>query len=386
MLILTALFDPSQPSPDGSFWSWHAPGLDRRLLDQLYYDVAAKGIPADPSRLTDQALIGGIVQLTPQWICVWRFANGGRDTHGRPGRFVMFTAFVKRNEADGVDLTPLLTCKVANDVLGQALTGRPVPAPAVLECDFHLELVHADPLVITKILREGRLELTGDVSFAQAGAICANLPEDRQWVCRLHKEPGKINAVFECPSPETRIELANARSPKRLKNAASQPVLFNPPPSVIRPQKWHASCGIIAAVVCAFIFTVALVPFTHQRFVQNRDVTESTPQGAPDKDVAPSPSGQLPTSMQPIRPPKTTPQGLSSNTNVSSKSSAAAKSIVEQGQQLPHRVDEDHPTLDPVYTESKWFLIFVVSVVFAFFAGFSIGVGISWVWVRRRHS
>ena len=103
---LIALYDPSQPSKDGAFWSWHAPELDPKLLNRLYYDVAVQGRPDDPNRLDDGTIVGGIAQLTPEWACVYRFGNGGRDLRRRPGRFVMLAAFLPYADANGMEHHP----------------------------------------------------------------------------------------------------------------------------------------------------------------------------------------------------------------------------------------------------------------------------------------
>lgn len=89
MRVHLALYDPSRPSQDGSFWSWRSSALHRTLLDRLYYDFASANRPDDPGTITASTIVGGFAQLTRDWICVYRFGNGGRDAHGRPGRFVI---------------------------------------------------------------------------------------------------------------------------------------------------------------------------------------------------------------------------------------------------------------------------------------------------------
>lgn len=206
MLVRIALYDPSQPSSDGSFWSWRSPGIDRKLLERLYYEVAAASRPKDPSLVSPATVIGGLAQLTAEWTCVYRFGNGGRDARGRPGRFVIFAALIPRGQAAGVDITPLLTCKVVADVLGQAPTKCPVPVPDALEMEFVGEPIRVDPVILAKAMREQRLEFTGPKALAEAGAICAGLPADIRWVCRVCSDSEGIVATLECPKPPAKPE------------------------------------------------------------------------------------------------------------------------------------------------------------------------------------
>ncbi|MBN2579386.1 MAG: hypothetical protein JXB10_10375 [Pirellulales bacterium] len=267
--IFTAFYDPSQSSKDGSFWSWHSPDLDRNLLVRFYYDVAAAGIPEDPNQLTHQTVIGGIAQVTPSWACVWRFGNGGRDVHGRPGRFVLFAAFVAREETDGVDISSLLTCKVVNDILDQSLTACPVPLPAALECDIPLQQVRGDPIVLEKVLREGQLELTGKDAFVEAGVICANLPADRLWICRVRAETGGISAVIDCPIPNSKL---GGYAPEDSKKIPEDSTISGSPPR-IQKRKPHQSLWILgpAIAVCVlFIIRAILGPIRSERGVQEQ--------------------------------------------------------------------------------------------------------------------
>ncbi len=212
MQVRLALFDPSEPASDGSFWTWSASGIDRRLLDHLYYDIAVKSRPAAPNRLGDRKVVGGIAQLTPLWACAWRFANAGRDKHGRPEHFVMLAAFVVRDRVDGIDLTPILTCDIVNRILAQAPAVQPIPPSADLEFDLHVRATAMKHREVATVLERG-ITLSGEEAIAEAGAICAHLPVGRQWACRILGESDTVNIALTCIDIETDPDAASRTPP-----------------------------------------------------------------------------------------------------------------------------------------------------------------------------
>ena len=101
MQLYYALYDPSV-STDGNYWTWSASEI-RDLLNRFYNDVATKHLPPEPNKLQDDNLWGGLVRL-PDWTVIYRYFNGGWDNKGRPGRYVLLTAWVPSIEAQHFDL------------------------------------------------------------------------------------------------------------------------------------------------------------------------------------------------------------------------------------------------------------------------------------------
>lgn len=195
--VRLALYDSSRPSLDGSFWSWRAPELTLGLLDQFYYEVVAPTLPQDSSRLRIDAIVGGIAQITPDWACVFRLGNGGRDAHGRPGRFVLLVAAVRSEEAADVNLAQLAVSDLFNRILSSATVCDPVPAPEDLEPQLHLPVANQDCDLVNRLLRERRIRLTGSNVLAQTGDLCASLSADLMWACRFWIGPDVAQAAIE---------------------------------------------------------------------------------------------------------------------------------------------------------------------------------------------
>lgn len=101
-----------------------------------------------------------------------------------------------------MSLSPLLALPVVTQVLSQAPRACPVPAPPSLVIDVSLEPPRADPVVLTKVLRDGHIEFHGIAAITNANVVCSNLPRDRQWACRIRADDRSATAVVEC-KPET---------------------------------------------------------------------------------------------------------------------------------------------------------------------------------------
>ena len=63
MKAFLAIYDPSQPSGDGTFWSWRSTSLDLNQLDNLYYGFAKNNRPESPNQLAQATIIGGFVHF-----------------------------------------------------------------------------------------------------------------------------------------------------------------------------------------------------------------------------------------------------------------------------------------------------------------------------------
>uniref|UniRef100_A0A7C4QR57 Uncharacterized protein n=1 Tax=Schlesneria paludicola TaxID=360056 RepID=A0A7C4QR57_9PLAN len=208
MHIHFAVYDPSEHSGQGSYWSWHAEALDRHLLDRLYYEVARHNRPRDPNALDQQTIVGGFARIESKWIFGYRFGNGGRDALGRPGRFVLMVAAVPTEQARQSDLTRLVDLEAIRQVIAAAPHHRPIKPPEQLSTHVTGELLEADPAVMQRVEGTGRRALTGPDVLRQAAAVCANLPADWLWMCQLKVGPqqgrAKIKRLSKRPQPDGR--------------------------------------------------------------------------------------------------------------------------------------------------------------------------------------
>jgi hypothetical protein len=192
---LLALYDPSEPSADGSFWSWRAPDLPRKLLDRFYYDVAAACRP-DSTILARAIVAGGFARLNQEWSCAFRFGDGGRDAHGRGGRFLLLAAFVESRDAHA-DLSAVLQSTSFASLLATARSAHPVPEPPTLELQVPMSMGLPDPALLHRFDRDGILRFHGPGAIADAGAVCAQLNGDCLWTCRVHSDPLVTSAELQ---------------------------------------------------------------------------------------------------------------------------------------------------------------------------------------------
>jgi hypothetical protein len=203
MKIHLAVFDPSEHSGQGSYWSWLAEGLDRHLLDRLYYEVARHNRPPDPNALDHQTIVGGFARIESRWIFGYRFGNGGRDAQGRPGRFVLMVAAVPAEQAQQADLTTLVDSETIRHVMAAAPSCRPIERPENLTPHVTAELLQADPVVMRSVVETGWKTLDGPDVLRQAAAVCAALPGDWLWTCHFQVGPQKGNAQIQrLPQPQ----------------------------------------------------------------------------------------------------------------------------------------------------------------------------------------
>ncbi len=133
MQIHLALYDPSFISSDRSYWTWRSSIIPASLLDECYYRFLIKKRPEKPEQIQNKDLFGGIVELQ-NWFVVYRFYNGGRDLHDRPGRYVILTGWIKRDDVNTCAPNAIFSLSVFETF---ALTPPcPVPQPDSLDIEL----------------------------------------------------------------------------------------------------------------------------------------------------------------------------------------------------------------------------------------------------------
>ena len=226
-----------------------------------------------------------------------------------------------------------------------------MPAPAVLECQFSFEPVRADPVILAALLRDGQLELTGDKAIADAGAICAHLPADRRWVCRVRAEPGSTSVVFDYPRSETRTGPPDAGRPKRPEIAVPKSVSATLPPSMAPPTRPYVpSLRTVVLVLIAIALVVLVVSLTLQRSDEGKGTLAPVAETAPNTSTVQPSADQPQGSNRSISMPQPVPHVLRGGTASSTTDKPhRPKSATLQGQPVTpqgargndHRLD--HP-------------------------------------------
>ena len=167
MKIYYALYDPSS-FVDGDYWTWSPPEV-KSLLHHFYDDDASEHLPPEPNELQDSDLWAGMVRLA-DWTVAYRYFNGGRDEHRRPGRYIMLTAWIQADDAHEKDLLPLFDNATFKHVAENAKT-IPVPPPCTLE-----EFWTADKIP-TAPFRDGETSFS---DLTQAMQAFAGIPSQRE--------------------------------------------------------------------------------------------------------------------------------------------------------------------------------------------------------------
>ncbi len=205
MKIHIALYDPSHLTRERTYWTWRSPKLDIKLLNQLYYEVAASTRPEDPNQLSPKTMLGGFASIGGDFVFVYRFADGGYDSFGRPGRFVMIVAGLSLNPAGSSDLGQIVSGPTFAKLVADAKLSCPVSQPPDLSIDLDLSPSKVDPILVSTALRNKRLVMAESGGPAAAeilsvvSHVYSNLLANGSWQCKFHieVETGKAVAEYE---------------------------------------------------------------------------------------------------------------------------------------------------------------------------------------------
>ena len=133
-----ACYDPGSPSlasldAGSDYWQWHDQSLSSPFRQKVYYDVLAARRPSSASvfkGLVGGELVGGCCAIDDSWLCWYRFADGGADVNGRPGRMVIFAAFIRRADAKDLDTSIVLNDARMAACVKDAYNNLPPEPPA----------------------------------------------------------------------------------------------------------------------------------------------------------------------------------------------------------------------------------------------------------------
>jgi hypothetical protein len=198
--ILFAIYDPSQPSLEGSFWVVPSNGLDLSLLNAFYYDTACLVRPDDPNQIRRGEVIGGISALQTGWISVFRYINAGHDLKGRPGRFVIGAAFVSRSEIPDCDISSLFQHKFFEWIEKVAPSNCPLPAAPVFDEEIEFPTNRPSTDQIDLLLRNKSVEYKGENALQEATRVGVALPTHVEWSCFIRQPSRATIAVQELES------------------------------------------------------------------------------------------------------------------------------------------------------------------------------------------
>ncbi|MDR0391799.1 MAG: hypothetical protein LBH59_07830 [Planctomycetaceae bacterium] len=161
MQIYYALYDPATPK-DGTYWTWFADILQKETLHSFYNDIAVKHLSPEPNKLESSDIWGGLVRYR-NWTVLYRYFNGGYDHKGRPGRYVILTAWIQTNETEKIDLAPIFDNNTLKEIAENS-TKLPVPEISHLlenwtgeEKTLNLQLPEKESIISCKNINEASI-------------------------------------------------------------------------------------------------------------------------------------------------------------------------------------------------------------------------------------
>jgi hypothetical protein len=212
-----ALYDPSHVNPEGTYWTWRHKAVPLAVLDGFYYEFAAKRRPDSPNSLAPSDLNGGLIRVSKDWTAVYRFLNGGRDTRGRPERFVLLSAWLASADAVKIDLLSLLDSQIFRNIARIAVNTCPVSAPKTLLLELPLCERGNNRCDIDAAPKEGKLDFAGNDAIEKATRHFLTLPAEYMAIANFINSGRVARASIEVITPQThsfpKPRAANAGQP-----------------------------------------------------------------------------------------------------------------------------------------------------------------------------
>jgi hypothetical protein len=259
--FLLALYDPAFQAADGSYWTWHAPELNDRLLATTYYELLVPSIPPNPNQLAVDHLWAGMGDVSDEWRCFFRFISGGCDQRGRPGRYVVICAFVAR--ADCRMWAPLdLLQGDEFQKLAQRAPGECPLAVGQLRFTVGPAPATADPVVLAEVISAGRFQCNDAGAVHRAADLLQSLPADRRWQATLRDVGGERCA--EIRLREQRRDRPPPSDPPTTKISGNEQVRQIPSPisQVLGPLSLITlTAAVVAAAAYGLLFPLSLLEF-----------------------------------------------------------------------------------------------------------------------------
>ncbi len=229
MRCFLAAFDQAHRAADGSYWTFRHRNVPEPVLDALYYDFAAKRWPEVGTPITCDDLRGGCARVHEDWVCWYRFIDGGRDTVGRQGRYVLLTAFIEQIHHQGRDWSGVLQSQKFQELARQAQLAGPLPTPSSLELEWNPLLATKASAIAEELVRKGSRTVDAAGALRIVAEVGWAVPNDCQFDCFVVTEQcrGRIDCkvlVTRTPQLIHPISLSAAVPPDRLSSQRIDPI------------------------------------------------------------------------------------------------------------------------------------------------------------------
>lgn len=314
-----ALFDSAFHAPGGVHWTWQDPRLSSGLLDQFYCSVVSPIItdafPAKPSNV----LSGGVATVDEEWICWFRILDGGYDLRGRPGRYLIPTAFCRRSEAHSFDASWILSLEPFR--VPDVIAPPPLPPPAHTSLRMSVPTIPTDTEFLKKVRNERELRQSGRDHFLEAAAACCCVGAEE----RLHLIfQGQLDApsfVLKFSTPPISASRPDSGSTESIDSSPSHSNAESGPNADVQQQPINSLFSgryltrYSAVIMCVIILLSA-------RLFRNGDAPSAAPLGVvPSTAISVEPASSLTNKPERRVESPLTSQGQASKTPSSDYSS-----------------------------------------------------------------
>lgn len=170
---LAAYTAPQNGSP-GLRWVWNDRLLAGDVLNAAYVVASAAAGKVTSLGELGARTVAGLACVDGIWVVAYRFRDGGRDSRGRLGRFILAAAFFRRTALGLNDVSAIFSDKRFTEIDEQP--------PLSMTMEIAAQPVTHDPGLLQNLLRDGAVDLQGNDALSQGCRLCAALPPD----CAFH--------------------------------------------------------------------------------------------------------------------------------------------------------------------------------------------------------
>lgn len=132
MRLFLAIYDPASQT---DYWVHRHDVIPKKILDSFYYGIV-RYKPDNIEKFGWEDIYAGLATIDKTWCCWYRFMAAGRDTFGRPGRFIIVTAFFYRDGPLTHQTEKILESPIFRNLAQIAPQTYPIPRPESLEFEL----------------------------------------------------------------------------------------------------------------------------------------------------------------------------------------------------------------------------------------------------------
>ncbi len=250
MKLHMAAFDPDGRLANHKYWRCSAGHIPESVLNDAYYSYLREAVITHDNSPNRKSSLCGMALMSNGWGLFYRIVNAGRDTHGRPGRFIIVCAFAKRGDIFGQDPDGVWNAPQLTDLAAAAERGELGAAINLDSFELDYPIDRADPIAMERLLKQEALPWPQSGSWMQFLGVCAKLPANLSWAVKVLKDRDTWSATIRQMDSATpaSVELNRASTPPTTERRSS---------TLSRLEKGHHGLLIAALVACVIAAALA---------------------------------------------------------------------------------------------------------------------------------